>query len=128
MNFELIDENESETDPTGKNPHSTGSKLDAGKIRPSLVLRSFARALWAISEVGTFGANKYTDDGWMDVPNGINRYDDSGLRHFLKESMGEELDSDSKLEHAAHEAWNKLARLELLLRQKEEIKNATTNS
>ena len=34
-----------EQDPNGKSPHELGAKLDAGKIRPGLVLGGFARAL-----------------------------------------------------------------------------------
>ncbi len=108
-----------ECDPHGLDPHSPGAKLDAGKVRPALVLGGFARALWAVSRVGTYGANKYTDNGWMEVPNGQARYDDAGMRHWLKEKMGEYCDSDTEIEHAAHDAWNALARLDLLLRAQE---------
>lgn len=106
-----------EKDPNGKAPNEKGSKLDAGKPRLGLVFRGFARALVEVGKVGTFGANKYTDDGWLDVPNGIERYTDAGLRHELKEAIGEEVDADSGLLHAAHKAWNALAVLELKLRE-----------
>lgn len=108
-----------ETDPTGRDAHAKGAKLDAGKIRPALVLGGFARALWAVSAVGTYGAVKYTDDGWISVPNGQERYDDAGMRHWLKDKMGEEVDEDTNLAHAAHDAWNALARLDLMIRAKE---------
>jgi hypothetical protein len=108
-----------EKDPHGKDPHASGAKLDAGKIRPGLVLGGFARALWAVSEIGTFGANKYTENGWVEVPNGMARYDDAKMRHWLKEQMGQELDPDSEKTHLAHEAWNALARLDLHIRAQE---------
>ena len=108
-----------ETDPHGTDPHQAGAKLDAGKIRAALVLSRFPRALWKVCEVGTFGANKYTDDGWLSVPNGQARYADAETRHQLKTWMGEELDPDSKLMHQAHKCWNALAELELLLRERE---------
>lgn len=108
-----------ELDPNGKDPHAPGAKLDAGKNRTGLVLSGFSRALWAVSQIGTFGANKYTDNGWMTVPNGINRYNDAKWRHLLKEAQGEELDPESGFPHAWHEAWNVLARLELMLREQE---------
>lgn len=108
-----------EADPTGRSAHEKGSKLDAGKVRPALVLGGFARALLRVSDVGTYGAMKYTDNGWQEVPKGIERYDDAGLRHWLKEKAGQENDPDTELEHAAHAAWNALARLDLLLREKE---------
>lgn len=107
-----------EADPCGKSPHESGAKLDKGKNRLDLVMSGFANALIAVGEIGTFGAAKYTDDGWMDVPNGQQRYTDAMLRHYFKESMGEYLDPDSRLTHAAHLAWNALARLELQLREK----------
>ncbi len=111
-----------EIDPNGLEPHDPGAKLDAGKIRPALVLGSFARALWAVSEIGTAGAKKYSDDGWTRVLGGEERYADAELRHLLKRCMGEEIDEDSGSLHLAHEAWNALAKLELCLRRKEDEK------
>lgn len=105
-----------ERDPHGFDPHSPGAKLDAGKSRVSLVLGGFPRALEEVSKVGTYGARKYTDDGWMTVPNGFERYTDALHRHQLREWQGEDLDPDTQLSHAAHMAWNALARLELLVR------------
>ena len=104
-----------EKDPNGIDQHAKGSKLDAGKVRLDLVLGGFSKALMAVGEVGTFGANKYTDDGWMEVPDGISRYSDALLRHYMKEKSGEINDPDSNLSHAAHLAWNALARLEKML-------------
>lgn len=108
-----------EADPNGLHPNSPGAKLDAGKVRPALVLGGFARALWAVAEVGTYGATKYTDNGWVEVPDGENRYDDADLRHWLKEKMGQKCDVDTNYLHAAHEAWNALARLDLYIRETE---------
>jgi hypothetical protein len=109
-----------ERDPYGRDPHTGGAKLDAGKIKPRLVLGSFARALREVSKVGTIGAAKYTDDGWVKVPDGFDRYTDAMLRHWLDEQSGEEKDKDTGLLHMAHMAWNVLARLELYLREGEE--------
>lgn len=106
-----------ERDPTGKSQHESGSKLDHGKNRLGLVLLAFARALKEVGEVGTFGANKYTDNGWLDVPNGIDRYTDAMLRHLLQEATGEKIDPESQMLHSAQVAWNALARLELQLRE-----------
>ena len=108
-----------EADPNGLAANTPGAKLDAGKVRPALVLGGFARALLEVSKVGTYGATKYTENGWMEVPNGLSRYDDAKLRHWLIEKTGVECDPDTNLAHAAHEAWNALARLDLLIRQKE---------
>lgn len=105
-----------EKDPHGVDPHQAGAKLDAGKVRPSLILNDMSRALMAVAEVATFGANKYSDGGWITVPNGIKRYTDAKDRHRLKACIEGPYDLESGLLHAAHEAWNALALLELLLR------------
>lgn len=106
-----------ELDLNGRSPHEPGAKLDAGKIRPGLVLMAFSNALRAVSQVGTFGAEKYSDHGWLFVPDGIQRYTDAMFRHLISEGAGEKADTQSGLTHAAHTAWNALARLELMLRE-----------
>lgn len=108
-----------EKDPNGLDAHDLGSKLDSGKPKASL-LKMFGLALLEVAKVGTFGAEKYTRGGWQFVEDGINRYDDAMLRHIFKEQF-EEYDSDSDLLHAAHCAWNSLARLELILRAKNNL-------
>jgi len=106
-----------EQDPNGINQHVEGAKLDAGKPRLGLVLGDFGNALLAVGEVGTFGAQKYTEHGWLEVENGEARYTDARYRHMVKEGVGETVDKDSDLLHAAHTAWNALARLELKIRK-----------
>lgn len=106
-----------EEDPNGVDQHAPGAKLDAGKPDCSL-LGYFGKALLEVSRVGTFGAQKYTRGGWQYVDDGINRYAAAMLRHYFKEGGGE-IDDDSGLLHAAHEAWCALARLELILRERE---------
>lgn len=107
-----------EHDPNGVGQHQAGAKLDAGKIRPDLILSGMPRALLAVAQVATFGAAKYTEDGWQSVPDGIKRYTAAMDRHRLKEQV-ESVDADSGLAHQAHLAWNALARLELMLREAE---------
>ena len=107
-------------DPNGLDQHQAGAKLDSGKYRPGLVISGFCNALQAVSEVGTMGANKYTDFGFLEVENGVSRYTDALYRHLLSEHAGEEEDKESGLLHAAHAAWNALARLELMLREEGE--------
>lgn len=106
-----------EHDPNGFDANKPGAKLDAGKNRLGLVLGGFARALQAVGQVGTFGANKYTDNGWMAVPEGVDRYTDAMYRHLMAEAQGETVDPQTELMHAAHTAWNALARLDLLIRR-----------
>ena len=110
-------EDSKESDPNGIPQHAPGAKLDAGKTRLWLVFSGFANALEEVGKVGTFGAKKYSDYGWRSVPDGAARYSDALLRHLLAEAAGESLDADSGLLHAAHAAWNALARLELLLKE-----------
>jgi hypothetical protein len=114
----LIGKSSEETDPTGKNPHEPGAKLDSGK--PSVyrgLLDYFPRACTAVAEVSSVGAKKYTWKGWETVPDGFSRYSDALARHLLAESTDGSLDKDTGLTHAAHTAWNALARLELLLKK-----------
>lgn len=108
-----------ESDPTGRKPNDPGAKLDQGKNRLGLVMFGFARALQEVGKVGTYGAQKYSDNGWMEVPDGKRRYTDAMFRHLMKEAAGEEIDPDTQLLHAAQTAWNSLSRLELMLREKE---------
>lgn len=110
----------SESTPDGLDQHSPGAKVDAGKTRLDLVLGAFPRALMGVGEVGTFGANKYTDNGWLEVQNAQQRYADAMLRHYMKEKMGEHVDPDSGLPHKCHLAWNALAILELQYREEED--------
>lgn len=92
-----------------------GVKLDDNKPRLDLVLGGFSTALWGVGLVGTFGADKYTDNGWQEVENGIERYSSALLRHYLNYKNGEEDDPESNLPHLAHLAWNALAILELYM-------------
>ena len=105
-----------ETDPNGLLPTDPGAKLDDGKILAG-VLGDFSLALKEVAKVGTFGAKKYSRGGWQHVENGAERYYDALWRHLLDERH-EPIDQDSGLLHSAHLAWNCLARLELILREK----------
>jgi len=115
-----------ESDPSGKSPHTPGAKLDAGKLKPFLVLSEFAHALEKVTEVGTKGAAKYTERGWVSVDNGISRYKEAGGRHQLEEWKGEVIDTDTGCDHEAQVIWNLLASYELKLRKRKESKNAET--
>lgn len=114
----------SERDPHGKGRHEASAKLDAGKNRLGLVFLGFCRALMAVGEVGTYGASKYSDNGWMSVPDGVARYTDAMYRHQVSE--GFESHDSTGLLHAAQGAWNALARLELMLRAGIPVKSAET--
>lgn len=108
---------------TNDDPSKIGTgaiKYDAGKncVYQGLIAY-FPRAADAVAGISTFGAKKYAWAGWEKVDDGLNRYSDAMVRHLLKEAMGEEIDPDSGLLHASHMAWGAMARLELILREKE---------
>lgn len=94
------------------------TKYDGGK---SPIFRGalsyFPRAISAVAAVSAFGASKYAWKGWEGVDDGYNRYSDAMVRHLAYEGEGETVDPDSGLLHAAHSAWNALARLELYLKE-----------
>jgi len=92
-----------------------GRKFDQGKAQADLLL-GFARALEAIADLLTFGAEKYTRDGWTAVPNAEQRYKAALMRHLLQSGY-EDIDSDSSRPHDVAVAWNALATLELRLRR-----------
>ena len=109
-----------ETDPFGLNQKAPGAKVDAGKVKMSLVTGDMARALLEVAKVATFGARKYSEGGWIAVPNGFRRYEDAQQRHAAYRHIGEQYDRESHLLHLSHEAWNALAKLDLFLREEEE--------
>lgn len=113
--FEPVLDEEAPRDPNGIDQHAPGAKLDAGKLRPDMVLGGFVNALACVARVGTDGAAKYSDGGWREVPNGFARYGEAELRHRMRRQAGEVLDPESNSLHLAHEAWNALAKLELFL-------------
>ena len=83
-------------------------------------IKYFPRAIEQVANISKFGYEKYgTWGGWLDVDDGLNRYMDAKCRHMIDEAKGEDCASDSKLLHAAHEAWNAMAKLELLMRERE---------
>lgn len=95
-------------------------KLDGGKpCAYRGAISYFPRAVEAVAAVSTFGASKYAWEGWRGVDDGLNRYSDAMVRHLLREGEKEVVDPDSRLLHAAHTAWNALARLELILQEKD---------
>lgn len=112
----------SEFDPNGTSPHALGAKLDGGKIRADLLL-DFRHALKEVAKVSTFGAKKYTEGGWITVPEGEKRYMAALLRHLFEDGV----DPDSELDHLAHLAWNALAILELKMRREKEHETKPSN-
>lgn len=103
-------------DPNGKDLNSPGAKADAGKVPLWRgVVCYFGPALMAVGSISEFGSRKYTWSGWKSVEDGTVRYTDALLRHTFAEADGEDYDPETGMLHAAHAAWNSLARLTLIL-------------
>lgn len=97
---------------------TTGVKYDSGKAPVYRgVLAYFPNALKAVAEISAFGARKYDWKNWQGLDDGYNRYSDGLARHIVAENIEGPLDSESGLPHAAHAAWNALARLEFYLKE-----------
>ena len=108
-------------DPDGIDQHQAGAKLDSHKPKVDLMLSGFSRALLAVAEVTTYGANKYAPKGWEKVKDPIARFSQAKARHMMQ-GYTEKYDQESNLRHAAHEAWNALAVLEFIIRGEEDEK------
>lgn len=122
-----ITNNTMESDPSGKDPHMPGAKVDAGKNRVWLCVSGFSRALEEVSKITTAGATKYTPNGWVSVENGQERYMDAFGRHLLELGKGNKFDDGPGGTGGLHKAqmiWNLLASLELELRDNASSKNS----
>ena len=80
-----------------------GMKFDTGKLQYSLIPPETTKAL---AVVLTFGASKYTIDGWKYVPDAKRRYMDALFRHLEAFRSGETHDHESNLHHLAHALTN----------------------
>lgn len=79
---------------------TTGRKDDQGKARWDLLP---AEPIEAVVEVLTFGADKYGDWNWTEVPNGKDRYYAAAMRHIdAVWRLDEIVDKESGLPHLAH--------------------------
>lgn len=103
---------------TSERRQPDGQKADAGKLPLDSILSDFPRALMAIAQVGAHGnATKYVPGSWLKLDNGVQRVRDAAFRHWVEARLGNTVDPHSGLLALAHEAWNKLAELELVLRE-----------
>lgn len=94
-----------------------GMKYDGGKPRMDLLLSGCPNALEQVSQILTFGAQKYAAHSWQTVPRGEDRYLAALLRHLTAHSKGENNDPESGMSHLAHAACNALFILELEARK-----------
>lgn len=87
------------------------------------LIDQFPKAVLAVAECSAYGAKEYglayEGKPYKEVPDALGRYKDTMIRHIVQEALNEHYDPDSGLLHAAHTAWNALAKLELILDQRE---------
>jgi hypothetical protein len=76
-----------------------GRKNDQGKLRFDLIP---VEAEVALAEVLTFGADKYGDTNWKNVPNAMQRYEAAMKRHIAAYKLGEMKDPETGCSHLAH--------------------------
>ena len=112
-------EKPSETTENIQQLHLPGMKYDEGKPNLSLVFGGFNKALLDVGYIGTFGARKYTPNGWKDVENLYERYSSALLRHMfaaMSPRVKDIYDNETGRLHLAHVAWNALALTEHMLK------------
>jgi len=83
---------------------TSGLKHDQGKDMPYLLFQGCPKAVKGVSEVLTYGANKYEPNSWQNVD--IDRYWNALYRHLGALHSGETHDSESGLPHIDHVATN----------------------
>src|ERR1700677_2897361 len=76
-----------------------GVKDDASKSRWDLLPW---KAVNGLVKVLTFGAKKYSPNGWRSVPNAQGRYTAALMRHLYAMNAGESIDPESGLRHVDH--------------------------
>ena len=103
-----------ETETTYK---ETGEKHNKHKLPMSKLFLQFPDALQAVVLASCYGHHCYpSDTDWLNfkrVEGGSQNYKDAEIRHFL----GGEKDKESNLPEIFHQAWNKLAELQLWLEE-----------
>nr|WP_277987365.1 dATP/dGTP diphosphohydrolase domain-containing protein [Halomonas litopenaei] len=114
QNTEGVDPDPSYTVPETE---IAGLKYDSEKPRTDLLISDMPRALEAVSQVLTFGAEKYSPGNWQYVENADSRYLAAALRHEMALARGEQNDPETGVHHLAHVACCVLFRLELAMRE-----------
>lgn len=79
--------------------HKSGIKLDADKLRYDLLC---LKAIEEQVKVLTYGAVKYSPNGWKKVQRLRNRYYAAALRHIVAWRGGEPCDAETGYSHLAH--------------------------
>lgn len=95
-----------------------GIKYDEGKPRIAEMILDFKEPLLELCKVWIFGVDKYGKSNWKLVENGKNRYLNAFYRHNMA-LLEKDTDDESNILHAAHMAFNALAYLFFVLKEKE---------
>jgi len=83
--------------------HVAGAKDDKEKPRWDLLPW---KAVAGLIKVLSFGAKKYTPNGWRTVPNAKERYTAALMRHLHAINTGSSIDPESGLRHIDHVMCN----------------------
>lgn len=83
--------------------HYYEAKHDRDKSRVDLVTPEF---ILGIGMVMKYGAEKYGEGTWKDLPDAEKRYYGATLRHLLQSKQGEARDRESGIDHLLHAAAN----------------------
>jgi hypothetical protein len=94
-----------------------GTKFDDGKPRLAEMIIDFKEPLQELCKVWEFGAKKYSKSNWKLVDNGKDRYTNALLRHLIAEE-DKLTDDETELLHSAHIAFNALARMYFILKER----------
>lgn len=94
-----------------------GVKYDKDKPRIGEMILDFKVPLIELCKVWEYGASKYSKSNWKSLNDGVNRYTNAMLRHLIAEEDSL-YDEESSLLHAAHIAFNALARLYFILQER----------
>lgn len=79
--------------------HDQQYKFDGEKLRYDLIP---VKVLEELAKVLTYGANKYSANSWQNVEPFDDRYYAAAMRHLMEWRKGNQVDTESGLEHLSH--------------------------
>ena len=103
-------------------------KADAGKPNPLLLEVGCWRALRVVQATLDYGNIKYEAHSWINVPDGMRRYDAAARRHRNARDSGQLFDRESNLPHIGHEIISNLFLLDLMIRDDASVDWAAFNT
>lgn len=74
------------------------------KTKYSVIFRNFSNAMKGIIAVHLYGAQKYSEDGYKDLPD--EQFLDAAYRHLEDIAKGNLRDIESQEHHISHALWN----------------------